>query len=105
MLLLLLCRRVPLFLSLLASNLLSFQKKKIKKQRGQKLIIRVKEYECSLCYTFNFSTDLEFYEVKENIKKNSVSLNNCDFFFRSSGYFLLQEIFKKICKIKNCQVL
>ena len=31
-----------------------FSKKKKKKQRGHKLIIRVKEYECSLCDTFNF---------------------------------------------------
>lgn len=81
-----------------------FKKEKKKKQRGQKLIIRVKEYECSLCNTFKFFVDLEFSEVKDNIKKNSVSLNNCDF-FDYQVIFGCKKFSKRFVKSKIFQLL
>lgn len=64
----------------------------------------MKEYECSLCNTFKFFVDLEFSEVKDNIKKNSVSLNNCDF-FDYQVIFGCKKFSKRFVKSKIFQLL
>ena len=103
-LLLPLCRRIPSFLPLLACNLLYFQKRK-KKQRGHKLIIRVKEYECSLCDTFNFFIDLAFSEVKEILGRILYLLIIVTFFLDYQAIFGCKKFSKRFVKSKIFQLL